>query len=373
MRVLMTGGGTAGHINPALAIAADIRRRVPDAEFLFVGATGRMETELVPKAGYPLKTITMKGFSRQLTPAGIAHNLSAAWHAVAAGSVCKKILKEFKPDIAIGTGGYVSGPILRAAAKMGIPVVVHESNALPGVTVKMLAKYATAICLPTEESKAKMPAGSCPLVVTGNPLRAEFLSVDKAAARAAIGADDRPLVLSFGGSLGARPINQSMLEVLARSAASGRCQHIHGTGKNGYDDTVAALQERGVPIDENGISVRPYIDNIVDCMAAADLVICRCGAMTISELPACGAASILIPSPYVAENHQFHNAMVLVNKGAAVCIEEKDLNGQTLADTVDRLLADPAKLKAMGEAARQDAILDASDRIWEVIEKALKQ
>ena len=353
MRVLMTGGGTAGHINPALAIAADIRRRVPDAEFLFVGATGRMETELVPKAGYPLKTITVKGFSRRLTPAGIAHNVSAAWYALAAGGACKKILKEFQPDIAIGTGGYVCGPILRTAAKMGIPVVVHESNALPGVTVKMLAKYATAICLPTEESKSRMPADSCPVAVTGNPLRAEFLSVDKAAARKALGVDDRPLVLSFGGSLGARRLNEAMTDVLVQSAKSGRCQHIHGTGKNGYDEMMAALA--------------------VDCMAAADLVICRCGAMTISELPACGAASVLIPSPYVAENHQFHNAMVLVNKGAAVCIEEKDLTGETLAATVEELLADPDKLRRMGEAAREGAILDASDRIWAIIESALKK
>ena len=373
MRVLMTGGGTAGHINPALAIAADIRRRVPDAEFLFVGATGRMATELVPKAGYPLKTITVKGFSRRLTPAGIAHNVSAAWYALAAGGACKKILKEFQPDIAIGTGGYVCGPILRTAAKMGIPVVVHESNALPGVTVKMLAKYATAICLPTEESKSRMPADSCPLAVTGNPLRAEFLSVDKAAARKALGVDDRPLVLSFGGSLGARRLNEAMTDVLVQSAKSGRCQHIHGTGKNGYDEMMAALAARGVTGKEDGLSIRPYIDNIVDCMAAADLVICRCGAMTISELPACGAASVLIPSPYVAENHQFHNAMVLVNKGAAVCIEEKDLTGETLAATVEELLADPDKLRRMSEAAREGAILDASDRIWAIIESALKK
>ena len=373
MRVLLTGGGTAGHINPALAIAADIRRRRPDAEFLFVGATGRMETKLVPKAGYPLKTVTVEGFSRKLTPKAVLHNLTAAYHAVAAGPACRKILREFQPDIAIGTGGYVSGPILREAAKMGIPVVVHESNALPGVTVKMLSKYANAICLPTEESKAKMPAGGCPLVVTGNPLREEFLHVDKAAARAALGlTDDKPLVLSFGGSLGARRLNEAMAEVLAESHKTGACHHIHGTGTAGWDAMAADLAARGIPTAGETISVRPYIDDVPLCMAAADLVICRCGAMTISEIPACGVASILIPSPYVAENHQFHNAMVLVNKGAGVCIEEKDLTGERLRSTVCEFTADPKRLAAMGQNARRDAILDASDRIWAVIEPLLK-
>ena len=373
MRVLMTGGGTAGHINPALAIAADIRRRMPDAEFLFVGATGRMETELVPRAGYALKTVTVEGFKRQLTPKALVHNVTAAYHALAAGSTCRKILKDFKPDIAIGTGGYVSGPILREAANLGIPVVVHESNALPGVTVKMLAKYASAICLPTEASKSKMPADSCPLVVTGNPLREEFLHIDKAAARAALGLDDKPLVLSFGGSLGARRLNEAMTEVLVESHRLGACHHIHGTGKSGWDTMSAALTERGVPLEGDGISVRPYIDDVALCMAAADLVICRCGAMTISELPACGVASVLIPSPYVAENHQFHNAMVLVNKGAALCIEEKDLSGEVLWNTVRELTNDPARLAQMGQNARRDAILDASDRIWAVIEPLLKK
>ena len=373
MRVLLTGGGTAGHINPALAIAADIRRRMPDTEFLFVGATGRMETKLVPKAGYPLKTVTVEGFSRKLTPKSLMHNLTAAYHAVAAGHTCRKILQEFRPDIAIGTGGYVSGPILREAAKMGVPVVVHESNALPGVTVKMLAKYASAICLPTEESKSKMPADSCPLIVTGNPLREEFHHVDKAAARAALGlTDDKPLVLSFGGSLGARRLNEAMTEVLAESHKLHACHHIHGTGTAGWDAMSAALAKRGIPTDSELISVRPYIDDVPLCMAAADLVICRCGAMTISEIPACGVASVLIPSPYVAENHQFHNAMVLVNKGAAVCIEEKDLSGEALWQTVSELIADPTRLAQMGQNARRDAILDGSDRIWAVIQPLSK-
>ena len=371
MRVLMTGGGTAGHINPALAIADDLKRRHPDAEFLFVGAEGRMETELVPKAGYPIRTVRVKGFQRRLTPAALAHNVSAAFCALTAGRTCEKILKEFRPDIAIGTGGYVSGPILRKAAQDGIPVIVHESNALPGVTVKMLAKYAT-VCLPDESARAYLPEGSR-AVVTGNPLRKEFAALDRTEARRALGLDARPMVLSFGGSLGAARLNEAMLYVLKESRAHGGIQHIHATGKQGYTAFCEAMQAQGVPLQGDGISVRAYIDDMSRCMAAADLVICRCGAMTLSELPICGKPSILIPSPYVAENHQYHNAMVLVERGAAVCIEEKDLTGEHLWETLLSLVSSPETLQRMSENARKGAITDASNRIYAVIRQALEE
>ncbi|MBR3289960.1 MAG: UDP-N-acetylglucosamine--N-acetylmuramyl-(pentapeptide) pyrophosphoryl-undecaprenol N-acetylglucosamine transferase, partial [Clostridia bacterium] len=336
MRVLLTGGGTAGHINPALSIAAAVKRRMPDTEFLFVGAEGRMETELVPKAGYPIRTIVVKGFSRKLTPAGLAHNLSAAYHAVVSGRDCNRILREFKPDVAVGTGGYVCGPILRKAAQMGIPVVVHESNALPGITTRMLSKYAT-VCLPSEAAQKRMPAGST-TVITGNPIRPDFLGYDREQARRELSLDDRPLVLSLGGSLGAAKINESMTDVLRRSHALGTVQHIHATGKAGYDAVCDALTAAGVPLHADGIQVRAYIDDMPRCMAAADLVVCRCGAMTTTELLACGKPSILIPSPNVAENHQFYNAMALVDRGAAKCIEEKDLTGERLWQTVSDIV-----------------------------------
>lgn len=369
MRVLMTGGGTAGHINPALAIANKIREENPDAAILFVGAEGRMETRLVPEAGFPIKTVDVRGFQRRLTLKNVGRNLSAAVHAVTAGQESARILREFRPDIAIGTGGYVCGPILRKAAKMGIPVVVHESNAFPGVTVKMLAKYAV-ILLADESARKYLPAGS-KAIVTGNPLRPGFLSMDKGQARRELGLDERPLILSFGGSLGAARLNETMAEVLRRSHEKGTYQHIHGTGKKGYDALCALLKEKGVPLRGDGITVRDYIDDMPRCMAAADLVISRCGAMTLSELPAAGKASILIPSPNVAENHQYHNAMALANKGAALCIEEKDLTPDSLWEAIEETAGHPDTLRNMAEAARRCAILDASERIYAVIRDIL--
>lgn len=369
MRVLMTGGGTAGHINPALAIADKIKAEQPDAAILFVGAKGRMETTLVPQSGYPIKTVDVRGFQRRLSVKNVGRNIGAAFHAVSSGFEAGRIIRDFAPDIAIGTGGYVSGPVLRKAAKMGVPVLTHESNALPGVTVKMLAKYAAATMIASDAARQYLPP-DVRVVITGNPLRPGFLAPDKAKARQELGLDNRPLVLSFGGSLGAQHINDAMLDVLEKSAEGGHIQHIHATGKAAYADFCRRMEERQLaPAD--GIVVREYIDDMPRCMAAADLVICRCGAMTLSELPAAGKPSILIPSPYVAENHQYHNAMALVNKGAAVCIEEKDLTGDSLWEALCGLMDTPEKLRQMGENARQAAILDASDRIYAVITETL--
>lgn len=371
MRVLMTGGGTAGHINPALAIAAKIQQEQPDAEILFVGAKGRMETRLVPAAGYRIETVDVRGFQRRLTLKNIGRNVSAAVHAVTAEAASAKILRDFRPDIAIGTGGYVSGPILRKAAKMGIPVLVHESNAFPGVTVKMLAKYAGATMIAAEDARQYLPP-SAHVVVTGNPLRPEFRHLDREKARQELRVDSRPLILSVGGSLGAGRINEAMAQVIARSVKDGRFQHIHATGKAGWETTRARLRELGVPENAEGIAVREYIDDMPRCMAAADLVISRCGAMTLSELPAAGRPSILIPSPNVAENHQFHNAMALVRKGAAVCVEEKELTADRLWKEIEAIASSPEELRRMGENARKNAILDADDRIYAVVVSVLK-
>ncbi len=375
MRVLVTGGGTAGHINPALAIADSIRKEYPQAEILFVGAEGKMETELVPKAGYPIKTVKVQGFYRKLDLKSMVHNAQAVMHMLTASHISGNILKEFKPDIAIGTGGYVCGPILRKALKMHIPVLVHESNAFPGVTVKALAKEGATILLCSEDARKHLPA-NCKTVITGNPLRPEFASLHtaqaKAAARKELGLDERPLVLSFGGSLGARRINEAMAGVLERSRKEGKLQHIHGVGKAGWETTTALLKEKGVPLLANGIAVREYIDDMPRCMAAADLIISRCGAMTLSEIPAAGKPAILIPSPYVAENHQYHNAMALVNKGAALCIEEKDLSEETLWDAIQKATANPKTMQEMAKNAENLAIRDADTRIMAVIKETLQ-
>ena len=371
MRALLTGGGTAGHINPALAIAAKIKQENPHAEILFVGAKGRMETRLVPEAGYPLETVNVQGFQRKLSIKNIGRNFAAAYHAVTVGSDCAQILRRFAPDVAIGTGGYVSGPILRKAAKMGIPVLVHESNAFPGVTVRVLAKYADAVLISEKEARKYLPADA-KVIVTGNPLRREFQNYDRETARKELGLDDRPMVLSFGGSLGAGRINSAMNEVLIRSAKTGQLQHIHATGRAGYIDMIGKLRENGLSEENRSIRVLDYINDMARCMASADLVISRCGAMTLSELPASGRPSILIPSPNVAENHQYHNAMALVNKGAAVCIEEKNLTADSLWREIMRITSAPELMRKMGENARRSAILDADDRIYAVIEQTLR-
>ena len=372
MKILMTGGGTAGHINPALAIAEMLKKEYPDAEFLFVGAKGRMETQLVPAAGYPIRTVSVRGFQRRLSLKNIGRNILAVVDVLTASAASARIIKEFKPDLAVGTGGYVCGPVLRECIKRSIPTAVHESNAFPGVTVKMLGKEGALILLCSEDARRHLPDG-VRSVVTGNPIRSDFVTMDKATARAELGLDARPLVLSFGGSLGAAHINEAMAEVLRRSRAAGTLQHIHGAGKAGYAAMKTQLDELGVPLSGDGITVREYIDDMPRCMAAADLVICRCGAMTLSELPAAGKPSILIPSPYVAENHQYHNAMVLVHRGGAVCIEEKDLTADLLWDTIQSITSDPAALREMEEKVRTAAILDADERIMTELKNLLKK
>ncbi|MDO4459388.1 MAG: undecaprenyldiphospho-muramoylpentapeptide beta-N-acetylglucosaminyltransferase [Clostridia bacterium] len=371
MRVLFSGGGTAGHINPALAIAGYLRAKHPDAEILFVGNKGGMEERLVPPAGYEIRTIHISGFQRSFAPADIVRNIKTVARLATSSFESKKIIKEFKPDVCVGTGGYVCGPVLREAAKMGIPCVVHESNAFPGVTVKMLAKSVKAVLIAVEDAAKHLPEGTN-VVVTGNPVRSEILCADRVEARKKLGLDERPMVLSFGGSLGAGKLNEAMITVLKDSAEKGTVQHIHGYGtRNGeYPDI---LRESGYDTDAHPqIKVLEYINNMADCLAAADVVICRSGAMTLSEIEAMGKGSILIPSPYVAENHQYHNAMALVNRGAAEIIEEKDLTGDSLLEKMNKILASPETVEEYGRKAKEMAILDANERIYNEIIKAAK-
>lgn len=372
MRVLLAGGGTAGHINPALAIAKTIKEKEPKAEILFVGNKQGLEQRLVKNAGFDIKSISISGFKRSFSPSALVHNMKTAVRAVTASSASSKIIKEFKPDICIGTGGYVSGPVMRAAQKIGIPVIVHEQNAYPGVTTKMLSKKAEYVMLAVDEAR-KHFEGDVNFVLTGNPIRPEILRVDEKAAKEKLAADGKPLVLSFGGSLGARKINEGVADLIARSGKDGKYSHIHAYGQYGkwFPDL---LREKGTDPDKcDNLDIREYIDNMAECMAAADVVICRCGAITLSEVQALGKPSVLIPSPNVAENHQYHNAMALVNNNAAVVIEEKDLTDKSITDAVDKLLSDKSALKKFSDNARKMAITDANERIWGVIEKVLKK
>ena len=372
MKVLLTGGGTAGHINPALAVAGHLKEKEPDVEILYVGNRGGMEERLVGRAGYKMALITISGFQRKLTPKNIVRNIQTVGRVFTATAEAKRIIRDFAPDVCVGTGGYVSGPVVREAAKLGVPCVIHESNAYPGVTTKMLAKSVKTVMLAVPDAKRYFDA-SVNCVVTGNPVRGEVLAAEREASRKALGLDERPLVLSFGGSLGASALNRAAAYMLAQSARGKAFQHIHGYGA--HDQRfLSEVRELGLHVEENPqIRLLEYIDNMPQCLSAADLVIGRAGAMTLTEIEAKAKASILIPSPNVAENHQFHNAMALVRRGAAEIIEEKDLTGEVLWKKVEKILCDPGRLKSLGENAGKMEIIDANQRIYREIKKAAAQ
>ena len=368
MRVLLVGGGTAGHINPAIAIANYIKEKNPKTELLYIGAKNGMEERLVPQAGIEFKSITISGFKRSFSPSAIISNVNTVKKAIVSSRKAKKIIKEFKPDICIGTGGYVSGPVIRVAAKMGINTIIHEQNAFPGVTNKMLSKYAKQVMLAMPVAKDRFPSNA-KCVTTGNPIRSEILKADKEQSRKELGLDDRPVILSFGGSLGARKINENIADLIVRSAKDKKYQIIHAYGQYGKW-LPDLLKEKGVEISEcSNLDIREYINNMATCLSAADIVICRAGAITLSELQVKGKPAILIPSPNVAENHQYHNAMSMVNMNAATIIEEKDLMETSITKKVDEMLCNKETLDKYSENAKKMAIDDASQRIYSVIKK----
>ena len=372
MRILFAGGGTAGHINPALAIAGYLKERQPDAQILYVGAKGGMEERLVPQAGYAFKSVTISGFQRKISWTNFKKNCKTLVRIVTATQESKKIIREFKPDVCVGTGGYVSGPVIREAMKMGVPALIHEQNAYPGVTNKALSRNAARTMLAMADAEKYMEKGAhC--VITGNPVRLSVLRADRTSARQRLGLDNRPVILSFGGSLGARKINEPVADLLAHTAKTDRFQHIHAYGQWGkwFPDL---LREKGVDLAAHpNMDIREYINDMPDCLAAADLVICRAGAITLSELQAVGRASLIIPSPNVAENHQYHNAMSMVKRNAAWILEEKDLTGQMLIKKVEQLFQKPETIEHLAENAKKMAIVDANERIYKLILEVLRE
>lgn len=369
LKLLFACGGTGGHINPALAVADAVKKRHPDADIRFAGNPHGMEARLVPRAGYPFIPIVIKGFYRSFSPRAIVHNVSAVSCMLRSSGTARRILKGFDPDAVVGTGGYVSGPVLRTAAKMGFPTVTHESNAFPGVTTKLLARYVDKVLLAVPEAQKYLEGGKCSFVVTGNPVREEVLFADREESRRQLHiAQGRLVLLTFGGSLGAQRINEAVADIIRWHVKGGQIHHIHATGQYGTDLLPELLRERGVEWKNvPWLDIREYINDMPRCLAASDLVICRAGAMTLSELEAAGRASILIPSPNVAENHQYHNAMVLQNQGAAIVIEEKDVTGEKLCGIIGDFLEHPEKLRALSANAAKLAIADATERIYQEI------
>lgn len=372
MKFLFATGGTAGHINPALAVASYIRDNYKDAEIMFIGTADHMESRLVPNAGFAFKTIEINGFKRSFSPKAIVANVKTVFKLVKSEQESKKIIRDFAPDVVIGFGGYVSGPVLQEAAKLHIPCCIHEQNAYPGITNKQLAKQVDRVMLTVEDAAKHLDCKNEP-TVTGLPVRGELLNKSKKSARDELSVPDgKYLVLSFGGSLGAAPLNDSMFDILLRHADDGSVYHIHSVGTNGaeyLDKFVEKGFERvsDTVVRKGTVEVRKYIDNMDVCMAAADLVVGRAGASSLSEIEAMGKASILIPSPYVAENHQFHNAMALVNRNAARIIEEKDLTAESLSNMIDSLLSSQEQLFEIEKNAKSMAVLDSRERIADII------
>ena len=378
MKFMFTCGGTAGHINPALAVAGRLRELMPDCEILFVGADGHMETDLVPRGGYDIVTLKVTNISRSKSLKGIIHNIKSIINVIVSTIKAKKIVKNFKPDIVVGTGGYVCYPVLKAAAKLGIPTVVHESNAFPGLTTRMLESVVDKILLGFEESKQhyKHPDK---LIVTGTPVRGQFGQYTKNSAKAELGIDvNTPLVVSVWGSLGASHMNEAMCEFIRLAGDNAGFKMIHSAGTAGYETMVKTLKEIAPDYEKNGMDVREYIYDMPQQMAAADIVICRAGAMTVSELALDNKCAIFIPSPNVAENHQYKNAKVLVDAGASLVYEEKylePLDAKPLTEKVEYLLSEAgaAEREKMEQSIGQFAVRDANERIYEDLMTLIKK
>lgn len=366
-RVIFTCGGTAGHVNPAIALAQLLLEREPKTEILFVGAERGLEKDLIPKAGYAFRTVHISSFHRSMKPAEIKHNLISVGNYFRAPHEARRILKEFKPEVVIGTGGYASFPMVKAAAKAGIPTAIHESNMVPGLTTRLLEPFANRIMVGFEECREqyKDPAH---VVVTGTPVRGDFFIRTKEQARKELGIrDDRPLVVSFWGSLGAAGMNRQMADFLALEAAKEPFHHIHGAG-GGYETLLGLLKEKNVDLAAHpALEVRPYIYDMDRVLRAADLVLCRAGASTISELTALGVPALIVPSPYVTNNHQEKNARVLEKAGGACVVLESEANGPTLFQKSCDILHDETQRAEMSSAMEALGIPDATERIYATV------
>lgn len=377
MKIILVGGGTAGHINPAIALAQYFRKVEPNCEILYVGANGGMESKLVPEEGLNFRGITVSGFSRKLNLQGIKKNLNTLKNIFIASRESKKILKEFQPDICIGTGGYVSGPLLRTAGKMNIPFIIHDSNSFPGVTTKLLARHATKVLVINKEAKNRLPKNLKNIDIVGTPVRENIAKYSKAEAKKHLGiSNDYPTILSFGGSLGAKTINEVMKEFMIKHKDE-NFNFIHGYGKrnNSFENE---LIKNGVDLGDKKHIIKEYIKNMAECMAAADVVICRAGATTLSEIQIAQKAAILIPSPNVAENHQYYNAMALVKENAASIIEEKDLTLETLEREISNVLGNGCKVaNEYSKSLERIAITDSCERIYkiarDIVEEKLRE
>ena len=356
-------------MNPALALAGLIKERRPASEILFVGANRGMEKQLIETAGWPFRAVEISSFHRSLAPKEIRHNLISLRNFIRSPGEAKALLSQFPADLVIGTGGYASYPVIRAAAKQGIPTAIHESNAIPGLTTRLLEKHTDLIMVGFEECR-KNYKDPDKVLVTGTPVRGDFFRLTKKEAKQKLGMDDgRPLIVSFWGSLGAMEMNRQMAECLALESKNDiPFHHVHGAGTVGCRHMAEYLEAAGIDLSKApGLEVREYIQDMGVMMRGADLVICRAGASTISELTALGIPAVIVPSPNVTHNHQEYNARVLADAGGAVLLLEKDSSGQLLYDTARKILGDPDRQKRMSAAMSSLGTIDAAEKIYAAV------
>ena len=374
MNVIFTCGGTGGHINPAIAVANILKERQPDVKILFIGAQGHMEEKLVPAAGFELVTLPGSGLSRKLNLAGIKKNINAIKCVITAVGKCKKIIREFDADVIVGTGGYASFPALLAGSQLKVPTIVHEANAVPGLTTKMAAAVADRVLVCFDES-VKYYKHPEQVEVVGMPVRKEFLFGNKADARKELGiTDEKPVVVSAFGSQGAKVMNETMADMMPLEQADGfPFHHIHATGSFGKEWMPKRVKDNGVDYEnETMLDIREYIYNMPTMMAAADVIIGRAGSATCNEIAAAGVPCILIPSPNVTNNHQEKNARVLEEAGGAVVILEKDCSPEGMYRQVMELLADQNRRQQMTAALHSLVKTDSADRICDLVEELAK-
>lgn len=353
MKFVFTCGGTAGHINPALAVALYLKENCPDSEFLFIGARNMMEMELVPREGYRIEGIEITNLSREISWNGLTHNIQTAKNIVSSLREARKILQDFQPDVVIGTGGYVCYPVIRAAHSLGIPTVVHESNATPGLTTKLLSQYADRILVGVRECGNSFHEKD-KVIVTGTPVRGNFFRYTKESAKEELEMQNQPVVLSVWGSLGSAFMNRVVLKMLPNLARTSvdRFRFIHITGTQYYDAFMSELLAVLPDFEDYGISVYAYMHDMPRMMSAADLIICRAGASTLSELCCAGKPSILVPSPNVTNNHQEKNARVLEKNGGSEVILESEITSEILQQKIEDLISDCDRLESMGNCTK---------------------
>ena len=369
MNFLFACGGTGGHINPAVAAAQRVQKLMPDAKCLFVGASDNMEMELVPREGFPIRGITVGNLHRSLKPKELAHNLRSAGQLLRAVREAGRIIEEFRPDAVLGTGGYVCYPVLKAAAAKGVPTLLHEANAMPGLTTRMLERYVDRMMVAFEESRSGYRHPEKVLTV-GMPVRSGFREAGRMEARQRLGLDERPFLLSFGGSLGAKRLNAAVAALAAENEKTGafRLLHACGGGEEGLAAMKALTAEAGAG-ELRYTELRPYIYDMPAVMAASDLILCRAGASTLGELCAVGRAAVLVPYPYATGNHQEKNARLLEAAGGARLLRDEELTPENLSALVKELLAEPEALRAMGRAQRA---LDRPDALDTIVEEMLR-